>query len=94
MVYADPSHVLKRLKELRDWAEYIHLSLTEDQPYELYKLRVLNQLLGWEKVDRIRESSGQLLRVLSEGIAASEHSMDRLAKESATIGIPAGNEPT
>ena len=44
MVVADREHVVKRLKELRDWADYIVQSLSSDQPYEQGKLDLLRPM--------------------------------------------------
>ncbi len=57
MVVADREHGVRRLKELRDWADYIVQSLSADQPYERGKLDVLRQMLGPEGLeDALREA--------------------------------------
>jgi len=46
IVQADRVHVLRRLRDLRDWARFIHDSLTADQPYETGKRNLLEAYLG------------------------------------------------
>jgi hypothetical protein len=55
-------HVVRRLEELVGWAQYIEESLTADQKYERGKLKVLDSLIGPERLARLREDA----RVLSE----------------------------
>ena len=57
MVVADREHVVKRLKELRDWADYIVQSLSSDQPYEQGKLDLLRQMTGAEDLADAREEA-------------------------------------
>jgi hypothetical protein len=46
MVVANREHILKRLMELRDWADYIVQSLSTDQAYERGKFDLLKQMVG------------------------------------------------
>lgn len=46
VVQADRVHVLRRLRDLRDWARFIHESLTADQPFETGKRNLLEAYLG------------------------------------------------
>ena len=46
IVQADRVHVLRRLRDLRDWARFIHESLTADQPFETGKRNLLEAYLG------------------------------------------------
>jgi hypothetical protein len=48
MVAVNNEHVVKRLKELRDWADYIVQSLSADQAYERGKLDLLRRMVGNE----------------------------------------------
>jgi hypothetical protein len=60
----DETHVLRRLSELRDWAAYIHESLTEDQRYERGKLALLERQIGSEALKLVREEARVLLERL------------------------------
>ena len=51
MVAVNDEHVVKRLRELRDWAEYIVQSLSTDQAYERGKLELLRRMIGNEDLD-------------------------------------------
>ena len=46
VVQADRVHVLRRLRDLRDWARFIHDSLTADQPFETGKRGLLEAYMG------------------------------------------------
>jgi hypothetical protein len=46
IVQADRVHVLRRLRDLRDWARFIHESLSADQPFETGKRDLLEAYLG------------------------------------------------
>lgn len=46
VVQADRVHVLRRLRDLRDWARFIHDSLTADQPFETGKRELLEAYMG------------------------------------------------
>jgi hypothetical protein len=46
IVQADRVHVLRRLRDLRDWARFIHESLTADQPFETGKRDLLEAYMG------------------------------------------------
>jgi hypothetical protein len=67
-VEANPSHVLKRMMELRDWAEYIEQSVTRDQPFETGKFKILMELadprLLREVQDRARILQISISRVI------------------------------
>lgn len=72
MMHADRSHVLQRLRELHDWAEYIGLSVSEDQGYESGKLQLLEQLLGRGPLEEIRLASRRLSELLIQGVHSLE----------------------
>jgi len=46
VVQADRVHVLQRLRDLRDWARFIHESLRADQPFESGKREILEAYMG------------------------------------------------
>ena len=77
----DARHVVRRLAELRDWAEYVHESLMTDQPYEDGKLRRLSELANAEELRTIQAASYFLSRRLSALLA-------RVAIESAKTAAP------
>ena len=72
MVMANRDHVVKRLKELRDWADYIVQSLSADQPYERGKMDLLKQVVGLEDLDDLREEARSLAERLDRLVARSD----------------------
>jgi hypothetical protein len=60
-IQADRIHVVRRLKELRDWARYIQESVSEDQPYEHGKMSLLEKALGEEALLVLRSDAVGLL---------------------------------
>ena len=48
IVQADRVHVLQRLRDLRDWARFIHESISEDQAFENGKRDLLQAYMGEE----------------------------------------------
>jgi hypothetical protein len=46
VIRADRVHVLQRLRDLRDWARFIHESIREDQPFEAGKRALLSAYMG------------------------------------------------
>ena len=72
MVVANRDHVVKRLKELRDWADYIVQSLSADQPYEQGKLDILKQVVGAEDLADAREEAKALADRLERLVARTE----------------------
>ena len=74
IVRADRVHVLQRLRDLRDWARYIHESLSGDQPYEQGKRGLLEAYMGAEFLCGLAEDSatlGRRLETMIERIEAS-----------------------
>ena len=65
----DARHVVRRLAELRDWAEYVHESLMRDQPYEEGKIEALLELAPANELEELRASSFFLARRLSALLA-------------------------
>ncbi len=54
MVSVNREYIEGRLHELKEWADYLHLSLTMDQPDEPGKLRLLEALASPEELEKIR----------------------------------------
>jgi hypothetical protein len=54
MACVNRDYIEYRLHELKDWADYIHLSLTMDQPNEPGKLRLLEALASREELEQMR----------------------------------------
>jgi hypothetical protein len=69
MVMANRDHVVKRLKELRDWADYIVQSLSADQPYERGKMDLLKQVVGLDDLDSLREEAESLASRLDRAVS-------------------------
>jgi hypothetical protein len=57
VVQADRVHVLQRLRDLRDWARFIHDSVCEDQAFESGKRRLLAAYMGEEFLRMFSEDS-------------------------------------
>jgi len=72
MAKVDDMHVSERLKELVDWACYIHESLTQDQRYERGKLALLERRVDTEALKLAREEA----RVLMERLRAIARQVD------------------
>jgi N12 class adenine-specific DNA methylase len=73
-VQADRVHVLQRLRDLRDWAHFIHDSATMDQPYETGKQDLLLAYLGEEFLREFANDSASLARRLEMMIEKIEAS--------------------
>jgi hypothetical protein len=71
-IRADRCHVLKRLRELRDWAAYIRDSVTRDQPYEEGKMDLLAADLGEGPTLVLRAEAVSLLDRLESAIEQME----------------------
>ncbi len=54
MVSMNREYIEYRLHELKEWADYLHLSLTMDQPNEPGKLRLLEALASPEELETLR----------------------------------------
>ena len=68
MVTANREHVVKRLKELRDWADYIVQSLSADQPYERGKMDLLKEVVGLDDLHDLREGARSLAESLDRTV--------------------------
>ncbi|HUR38475.1 MAG TPA: hypothetical protein VM222_03235 [Planctomycetota bacterium] len=74
IVRADRVHVLRRLRDLREWARFVHESVREDQPFESGKRDLLAAYMGEEFLRRFTEDSGGLADRLDLMIRALESS--------------------
>ena len=74
VVQADRVHVLRRLRDLRDWARFIHESVREDQPFENGKRDLLAAYMGDEFLKVFADDSASIadrLDLMIEQIEAS-----------------------
>jgi len=78
MVQADRVHVLRRLRDLRDWARFIHESVREDQPFESGKRDLLSVYMGEE-----------FLRLFAEDSASIADRLDRMIERLESSAKPA-----
>ena len=74
IVQADRVHVLRRLRDLREWARFVHESIREDQPFESGKRDLLAAYMGEEFLRRFTEDSAGLAGRLDLMIQALESS--------------------
>jgi hypothetical protein len=82
VIQADRVHVLRRLRDLRDWARYIHESLTADQPFETGKRDLLEAYMGEAFLHEFDSDSCSLadrLDVMIRRIEASAAPAERAA---------------
>jgi hypothetical protein len=80
VVQADRVHVLRRLRDLRDWARFIHDSVREDQAFEAGKRELLAAYMGDEFLKLFVEDSASLadrLDVMIERIESSARPAER-----------------
>ena len=80
VIQADRVHVLRRLRDLRDWARYIHESLTADQPFETGKRDLLEAYMGaafLHEFDSDSRSLADRLDVMIRRIEASAAPAER-----------------
>ena len=63
-VQADRVHVLRRLRDLREWARFIHESVREDQPFEIGKRELLSAYMGEEFLRAFTAESGSIVERL------------------------------
>jgi len=73
-VQADRVHVLKRLRDLREWMRFIHESVREDQPFEHGKRDLLAAYMGEDFLKQFVEDSDSLARRLDRMIDRLESS--------------------
>jgi hypothetical protein len=65
----DRDHVLRRLCDARDWAQYVHDTLTLDEAHEAGKQRVLEGMTAPEELRALQAESRALadrLRLLAD----------------------------
>lgn len=74
VVQADRVHVLQRLRDLRDWARFIHESVREDQPFESGKRELLAAYMGEDFLNRFVEDGVSLAQRLDRMIERIEAS--------------------
>jgi hypothetical protein len=74
VVQADRVHVLQRLRDLRDWARFIHDSLKSDQPFETGKRELLEAYMGEAFLRDFDQDSARLAERLDEMIERIESS--------------------
>ena len=74
VVQADRVHVLQRLRDLRDWARFIHESLKSDQPFETGKRMLLEAYMGEAFLRDFDQDSARLAERLDEMIERIESS--------------------
>jgi hypothetical protein len=74
VVQADRVHVLQRLRDLRDWARFIHESLKSDQPFETGKRMLLEAYMGEGFLRDFDQDSARLAERLDEMIERIESS--------------------
>lgn len=74
IVQADRVHVLQRLRDLRDWATFIHESMSMDQPYEIGKQDLLQAYMGDEFLRDFASDSASLAKRLESMIEKIEAS--------------------
>lgn len=67
MIHRD--HVVRRLCDARDWAQYVHDTLTQDEPHESGKQALLEGMADDDELRLLQSQSRELadrLRRLSE----------------------------
>ena len=82
LVQADRVHVLRRLRDLRDWARFIHESLIADQPFETGKRHLLEAYVGeacLHEFDSDARSLADRLDVMIRRIESSAAPAERAA---------------
>jgi hypothetical protein len=77
---ADRVHVLQRLRDLRDWAHFIHDSMSMDQPYETGKQDLLQAYVGDEFLREFGSDSASLAKRLESIIEKIEASATPASK--------------
>ena len=66
------AYAADRLKDLRDWADYILNSLTHDQEWEQGNLEMLTHMVGNESIEQARQETRVLAQRLNELLSASQ----------------------
>lgn len=78
VIQADRVHVLRRLRDLREWARFIHESVREDQSFEHGKRELLAAYMG-----------GEFLREFAEDSASIADRLDRMIERIESSARPA-----
>ncbi len=84
VIQADRVHVLRRLRDLREWARFIHESVREDQTFENGKRELLSAYMGEEFLRLFSEDSASLADRLDLMIGRIESSA-RPAEQAAIL---------
>lgn len=82
VIQADRVHVLRRLRDLRDWARFIHDSVREDQTFESGKRELLSAYMGEDFLRLFAEDSASLaerLDLMIERIESSARPAEQAA---------------
>lgn len=79
VIQADRVHVLQRLRDLRDWARFIHESLRADLPFEVGKRELLQAYMGEEVLRECEEDSAGLADRLEHMIQRIESTAEPAA---------------
>jgi hypothetical protein len=82
VIQADRVHVLRRLRDLRDWARFINESVREDQAFENGKRDLLSAYMGEEFLRLFAEDSASLadrLDLMIERIESSARPAEQAA---------------
>ncbi len=73
----DRDHVVRRLCDARDWAQYVHDTLTQDEAHEAGKQKLLE---GMTEADELR-----VLQAESRDLADR---LRKLAERLLSVGVP------
>lgn len=65
-------YAVDRLKDLKDWADYILNSLTQDQEWEQGNVEMLTHMVGNEGLEQARQETRVLAQRLNELLSASQ----------------------
>jgi len=85
-------YLAARLKELSEWADYIHLSLSMDRPFERGKVGLLESLVPTVDLEQLRfdvRSVGYRLSNLSVNLSATAPKSADAAPPPLVAGGPA-----
>ena len=80
IVQADRVHVLQRLRDLRDWARFIHESVSADQSFESGKRDLLEAYMGEEFLREFDSDSSGLADRLDRIIERIESTANPAAR--------------
>jgi hypothetical protein len=83
----NPEYLASQLQELSEWADYLHLSLTMDRPFERGKIQLLESLASAKELTQLRFEL-RTVRYRLENLCANLPS----SKEALNSGSPGGQE--